>query len=249
MEDNHFERDEMSHRPMRTKKNTMDNFMISEVQAATKHSKKKKTSYKSSHSGNGKFVVFQSKRPRGRPPLNKATVPIAPSVMLAVDGSVKLLPHAKAASGTRAAFSIPTSNNPKSSNVAASDSNHVESVKMIRPPVAAATRSVIAKLMTSDPLTGVDIAKSLSDTPKDLILSILDVLQVMGIVVQYKPPKESRTSASEHSSPSPYFALAGFARALSAIDITKIESETLKCLQTKADIDLRNNELQVSLDC
>lgn len=192
------------------------------------------------------LVLVQTKRPRGRPPLNKP-VGFPPQMLIPCSNSTKVAPTGKVGV-SKAKFS---SSNPKQSGpstVLSGLSNSAgvggdELVKTIRPPVAAATRTILSRVMTSDPVTIPDLATSLSDVPKDLVQSVMEVLQVMGLVAQVKA-KEGSTQPGGHA----VFSFAELSKLLIAVDIVKMENEVGRCINMKADVDRRNERLQVWID-
>ena len=112
------------------------------------------------------------------------------------------------------------------------------------------TKRVLAKLMLNDPVTMPDLLKSLSDTPRDLIQSVLDILRVMGFVEQFKlrdAAVSSQSNAEGINSSTAVFALTGLVKVPTAIEISKIAKDTEQCLLQEKEVDARITQLEVCL--
>ncbi|RYH20256.1 hypothetical protein EON65_24030 [archaeon] len=58
--------------------------------------------------------------------------------------------------------------------------------KSVRPPFTVVATQLVSLLMTSDPLTLQELSRNMNDCPKDMIQSVLDLLQVFDLVMQVK---------------------------------------------------------------
>ena len=104
--------------------------------------------------------------------------------------------------------------------------------------------------MLNDPVTMPDLLKSLSDTPRDLIQSVLDILRVMGFVEQFKlrdAAVSSQSNAEGINSSTAVFALTGLVKVPTAIEISKIAKDTEQCLLQEKEVDARITQLEVCL--
>ena len=117
--------------------------------------------------------------------------------------------------------------------------NDTETTKVIRPHSALVTERVIMRLMTEGPLTISDLVGNALDGPtRELIQSILDVLQVLDIVVQLKTSDPSSTTASSATNNQVLYALSGLAKGPEYVELSRmIESTQMKIEKTKATRD------------
>eukprot|EP01034_Spumella_vulgaris_P028357 gene28357-35196_t len=80
--------------------------------------------------------------------------------------------------------------------------------------------------MTSDPLSASELVTRLSDAPREIVQSVLDVLHVMGIVMAVKMRDSDSSSAASHSSSANLYSLTGYARTQSAIRLCSVGEDT-----------------------
>jgi hypothetical protein len=202
------------------------------------------------------------KRPRGRPPLvaskPKAVVKAVPVIL-------------KNAIPTRTpSIAVPTfkvqntatsvlKNVPASAGQASSTSNTVHTGasssgepsepqnKLPKPPATEVTGKVLSVLMTSEPLSLIDLCKTLVDTPRESIQSVLEVLQVLGVVIQLSTTVSTKDSTSSKSSSSGnlvyLFALPDCAKFPSAFPFSDIEKEVQKIQNGTSEVKERIKEL------
>lgn len=138
---------------------------------------------------NSTTEVIPVKRPRGRPPLNittntvVSTIPIvAPVIRIPSRSHAKRIDHIDT---SNAPIIVHTNNN--NSKIKVSIDTTENETKTTRPHSALVTQRILSRLMTDGPLSVVDIVGSGSDSPpRDLVQSILDILQVLSVVVQLK---------------------------------------------------------------
>lgn len=121
-----------------------------------------------------------------------------------------------------------------------------EQQKTPKPSAAEVTNKVLAIIMVSEPLTLADMCKQLQELPRDSIQAVLEVLQVLGLVVQLSTTKEVAGTKPNSSNNMTYvYALTEFAKFSTAFPITQAESE-IKSMQAKTrDVRSRIEELQV----
>jgi hypothetical protein len=162
------------------------------------------------------------KRPRGRPPLSAKKNPIFPSSY----------------------FPPPTttssSNKPPPSSLKGFDSDTIP-VKYPRPQYDYVVKKVTDKLMISDPISLNDLAKKLIDCPRDMIHAVLEVLQVLGIVIQLKAKEGLR----EYPSGTVVYTLLEFAKAPKSIPLQDIEENLQELIMKEEKIQQRNQRIHV----
>lgn len=153
--------------------------------------------------------------------------------------------HAKATPIATTAPTIAQSVN-TSTAADASSAEPAEQQKIPKPSAAEVTNKVLAVLMVSEPQTIADLCKQMPDLPRDSIQAVLEVLQVLGLVVQLSTTKEAVTAKSNSSNSQTFvYALAEFAKFNTAFPLTQIEPE-IKNMQTRTkDVRARIQELQV----
>lgn len=99
-----------------------------------------------------------------------------------------------------------------------------------RQPSSVTTQHVLRRLMTDAPLRVVDLAKLIPDAQKDAVQSVIDILQVLGIVVPLKliPQSKSQKSSSSGGASyllNTYYTLTDFVKVPEAVDISSIEKD------------------------
>ena len=190
------------------------------------------------------------KRPRGRPPLNplsntggSANFPAPTRAPTKSHVRRPEFPHITVISATS---EVPAKVLKSTLN---SPGPEIEVAKIVRPHSALVTRRILNRLMTEGPLSVADLVVTGADAPpRDLVQSILDVLQVTAVVVQLKPlrdPKQSFSSNSTSSSISGggmmnsnnsiLYAMAGIAKGSEYTEFSKLtEVTTSKLLNASA---------------
>ena len=135
----------------------------------------------------------------------------------------------------------------------------IEVAKIVRPHSALVTQRILNRLMTEGPLSVADLVVTGVDAPpRDLVQSILDVLQVTAVVVQLKPlrdPKQSFSSNSTSSSISGggminsnnsiLYAMAGIAKGSEYTEFSKLTEVTTNKLLNASATRKRIEKLQV----
>lgn len=125
-----------------------------------------------------------AKRPRGRPPLATGTAPTFSQ------SSIRKLMTAPSSSQLSSTSIIPPTFPNSTSKGTTSNQNNAtnegEPVKIPRPTHKYVVSKVLSKLMVSDPISASDLTKLLPDCPKDMIHSVLEISQVLGMVIQSK---------------------------------------------------------------
>lgn len=79
------------------------------------------------------------------------------------------------------------------------------------------TQKIISRLMTEAPVSVSELMKLIPETPKELIQSILDILQVLGMVVQLRSKEVTATGP-----PTVFYALVGFSQGDQAVDVKRL---------------------------
>jgi hypothetical protein len=191
------------------------------------------------------------KRPRGRPPLNLSlgTASNNFSVPSRVVNKLHMRRPEIAPSGV--VPPIPQTNLSKSSRVI-SDPTENDGAKIHRPHSALVTQRILNRLMTEGPLSIADFLSPGTDAPpRDLVQSILDVLQVTAVVVQLKlkDPKMQQllsSSSGAVNANSTVYAMAGLAKGSEYTELGRIAEVTRKKLINAAAARTRIEKLQVS---
>ena len=170
------------------------------------------------------------KRPRGRPPLN----------ILNANGSITFptgirLPNKSHVRRPDVPGAFPSSSGTftaslKSSKLA-SDSGETEVAKIVRPHAALVTQRILSRLMTEGPLSVADLVVPGVDTPpRDLVQSILDVLQVTAVVIQLRAKDPKPTGTGVLAPNAVLYAMAGIAKGSEYTELNKLEEVTRKKL-------------------
>ena len=191
------------------------------------------------------------KRPRGRPPLNSSTN-AGSSASLPVSVKVPHKSHVRKPDTASTVVPSSAAVQPSAKSIKlASDSGETEAAKTARPHSALVTQRILSRLMTEGPLSVADLVVAGVDAPpRDLVQSILDVLQVTAVVVQLKAkdPKLLQSSSSgasiAHSSGTMY-AMAGVAKGSEYTELSKLSEVTRIKLLNAAAAKKRIEKLQV----
>jgi hypothetical protein len=156
------------------------------------------------------------KRPRGRPPLS-GKKPTIQSVLTPIGSQVvgAPLPSALKPSSTVVSDNVARE---KAVERDASRESH-SSTKYPRPPFQSVVNKVVSKLMTSDPMSLNDLSRSLVECPRDMVHAVLEVLQVLGLVTQFKAKEGLR---SEYQSGTVVYTFVEFARVPESVPLNDI---------------------------
>lgn len=208
----------------------------------TKDSKQKKGGYDGKLGGSEESMQLYNimKRPRGRPPL------ISNKIKLMPKPTMPLRPFLNAVSSTsgatpKAALSS-SSSQPKfpATFQLNGPAAEPEAPKQARPSALVVANRVFTKLMTSDPLSTADLTKLL-DAPRDLIQSVLDVMQVMGVVISLKL-KDGYSGSSV--SGANLYSLANFTKSPTAVQLNALVDEVAIRIENTNRNQQRIKELQ-----
>jgi hypothetical protein len=161
------------------------------------------------------------KRPRGRPPLSGKKPTIQNSSTPIGSQNVVPLPSALKASSI-----APMNERDLVTREKANDKDNTKDVssstKYPRPPFQSVVNKVVSKLMTSDPMSLNDLSRTLVECPRDMVHAVLEVLQVLGLVTQFKAKESLR---SEYQSGTVVYTFVEFARVPNAIPLDEIISD------------------------
>lgn len=183
------------------------------------------------------------KRPRGRPPLSAKKLPPYPPL-----GNSLLPPHS---------ISIPIPSSYKPISIAPSlyegDSAPTKETKESsapakypRPAFQSVVSKVVAKLMTSDPISLNDLSRRLVECPRDMVHAVLEVLQVLGLVTQFKAKEGLKP---EYQSGTVVYTFLDFAKVPHAIGLDEIEKDIAEQLEKQQNTQRRLELIQVSFIC
>lgn len=248
---NYYEGSDMNQNKKKRKKS----FSKAETAYWTAGNARKMSTTGSDYGSNSPLI----KRPRGRPPLNAAGVPIpfpststASSITTTV-GRKSSQPPSSSQANVAPNSSLPnsaplsstngTNTNPKSS--AASNTNggnDGEPIKIPRPTYKFVVSKVLSKLMVSDPISASDLTKILPDCPKDMIHSVLEISQVLGMVIQSKAKEGLR---HDYPAGTIVYSLINYVKGPSAISLDKIEADIAERVEKEKKAALRMAELHV----
>lgn len=118
--------------------------------------------------------------------------------------------------------------------------------KVAKPSATEVANKLFNVLLVSDPISVVDLCKLMPEVPRDSVQSVLEVLQVLGLVAQFNSAKETSASRSSSASTAMYvYSLTDFAKFSSAFPITKLDSELKARLEGTKNVNFRNKQLQV----
>jgi hypothetical protein len=198
------------------------------------------------------------KRPRGRPPLNVSGNTTS-STGMAAPVRVPNRSHARKPDLAASAAILPPYHYvPIKSSKFAIDTMENEGAKTQRPHSALMTQRIISRLMTEGPLSIADLVGYGNEAPpRDLVQSIIDVLQVTAVVIQLKvkdfkaQPSSSTSSSSStlnnSSSSSTLYAMAGIAKGSESTELHKLPDVTKVKLASAVAARKRIAKLQVYL--
>lgn len=154
-------------------------------------------------------LVNPTKRPRGRPPLS----------------SKRQQGTANHSFGSSLGFLTSQSQYFGSSTIksmAPYASLEAESTKVPRPPYKLVVEKVLQKLMISDPVTVLDLTRRLIDCPRDMVQAVLDIMQVLGVIVQHKTKDNFGT---EYPTGAAVYSLVNFVKAPCGISFSKLQED------------------------
>jgi hypothetical protein len=193
--------------------------------------------------------LSSSKRPRGRPPL--AVVPTKKSSSSSFSSS--FLSHSGSNSNLYGSFggdnydisgNAPSSSTaPNNSSTSNNNSEGGTTVKIPRPSYKFVVGKVLSKLMVSDPISSSDLMKILADCPKDMIHSVLEISQVLGIVIQSKSKEGLKP---DYPAGTIVYSLVNYVKGSNAVSLDKLEEDIKNRIENEKRSALRMKELQVS---
>jgi hypothetical protein len=129
-------------------------------------------------------------------------------------------------------------NNTTSANTA----NNANSMKIPRPSYKFVVGKVLSKLMVSDPISLADLIKLFSDCPKDMIHSVLEIGQVLGIVIQSKAKDGLR---EDYPAGTLVYSLVNYVKGPNAMSLDKLEDDILRRMENEKQSSQRIAELHV----
>jgi hypothetical protein len=193
-----------------------------------------------------------SKRPRGRPPLAVAPPKKSSS---SSSSSSSFLSHSGSNNNLYGSFGgdncdFSSSNMPSGStapNNSSTSNNNSEggtTVKIPRPSYKFVVGKVLSKLMVSDPISSSDLMKILADCPKDMIHSVLEISQVLGIVIQSKSKEGLK---QDYPAGTIVYSLVNYVKGSNAVSLDKLEEDIKNRIENEKRSALRMKELQVAL--
>lgn len=124
------------------------------------------------------------------------------------------------------------SNPPNAPNASNNEVN-----KLHRVPASIITERVLAKLMTDEPNSVLDLLKHYPDMSKDATQSVIDILQVFGILVPLKKISSSNTNI--------FYSLPNFIKGIDSFPLSTISDEIKKRKESVENIKSRIHVLQV----
>ena len=119
--------------------------------------------------------------------------------------------------------------------------------KIPKPPASEVANKIFSILFISDPITVVEICKQLPEVPRESIQSVLEVLQVLGLICQSSILKEPTSSRSSATNMIFLYSLTDYAKFSSAFPINNLETEVKSKQKAIVEVEARNNQLQVNL--
>ena len=194
------------------------------------------------------------KRPRGRPPLN-LTLNTASSSTFSAPIRLINKTHSRNPDIPQVPLLLPTTQaatqKPSKNSTDPADN---EVAKVLRPHSALVTQRILSRLMTEGPLSIADFLTAGPEAPpRDLIQSILDILQVTAVIVQlkWKDPKNGMSSSSSSGSGSlngntTTYSMAGLAKGSEYVELSNIAKVTRKKMLCAAAARIRIEKLQVT---
>jgi hypothetical protein len=122
-----------------------------------------------------------------------------------------------------------------------------EQQKIPKPSATEVANKLFNLLLVSEPLSIPDICKQMVEIPRESVQSVLEILQVLGLVMQSMSMKESTSSRSSSSSNAVYlFSMTDYAKFSSAFPIVNLEAEVKQKVAETKEVNARNDELHVS---
>lgn len=180
-------------------------------------------------------MINPGKRPRGRPPLSTKRQNTVTMTHSSQNGSIS--------SQYNHLSSIQSHHNFSSGNKSLNNGQEaIDQPKLPRPPYKMVADKVVSKLMVSDPLSLSDLTKKLLDCPRDMIQAVLDILQVLGVVVQHKAKDNLR---AEYPSGVAVFSLIQFVKSPTPVELHELHDEIIRKSCQIQRVDLRLSELEV----
>jgi hypothetical protein len=192
-----------------------------------------------------------SKRPRGRPPLGPKKLTASSSSTSKLSASqteicqIEANPDALTLnrSGNDSVNSNNHSNISTSTNTQTNGPSGNENTRAARPNYRYVVNKVLTRLMVSDPISATDLSKLLSDCPRDMIHSVLDISQVIGLAIQSKAKEGLR---SDYPSGTIVYSLSNYVKGPSAVSIDRIEEDISARCERERKTSKRIIELNVS---
>ena len=118
--------------------------------------------------------------------------------------------------------------------------------KVSKPSATEVANKLFNILLISDPMSVVDICKLMPEIPRESVQSVLEVLQVLGLVMQCTSAKETTSSRSSSANSVIYlYSMTEFAKFSSAFPITNLEAELKSRVDGTKTVVARNEQLQV----
>ena len=235
-------------RPVRAKKaKTYEEEDVDLQNQPYKKKKKSKDSKQKKSGFDGKLVGSEEsmqlynimKRPRGRPPLISNKIKMMPKPVIPLRPFINAVPPPAAAPKSSLSSSSSQSKFPATFQISGPPAEP-EVPKAVRPSALVVANRVFSKLMTSDPLSTADLTKIL-DAPRDLIQSVLDVMQVMGVVVSLKL-KDGYSGSSVTGAN--LYSLVNFTKSATPIQLNALADEVAIRLDNDSRNQQRIKELQ-----
>jgi predicted transcriptional regulator len=181
------------------------------------------------------------KRPRGRPPLS-GKKPSIQSVLTPIGSQVVGVPLPSALKPSSAVVPDSSARDKSTERDVAKESH--TSTKYPRPPFQAVVNKVVSKLMTSDPMSLNDLSRSLVECPRDMVHAVLEVLQVLGLVTQFKAKEGLRP---EYQSGTVVYTFVEFARVPESIPLNEIIDDIAEKLEKQIATQRRMDMIVVSM--
>ena len=197
-------------------------------------------------------------RPRGRPPILNGTESLgdfpAPLSNKRSSSNAGILKTSSSANfpplppnSTSGSNGNNGTTNSSASNAGASGAtkgNEAEgAIKIPRPTYKFVVGKVLAKLMVSDPISLADLIKLLNDCPKDMIHSVLEISQVLGIVIQSKAKEGLK---EDYPAGTLVFSLINYVKGPNPVALDKLEEDIQNRMEYEMLSTRRMAELNVS---
>jgi hypothetical protein len=199
----------------------------------------------------GTIQPGKSKRPRGRPPLGpkRLTESFSSTSKLPAsqieNGQIEANPDVVTLNrgGNDSINSNNYSNIATSANTQNNGPSGNENTRAARPNYRYVVNKVLTRLMISDPISATDLSKLLSDCPRDMIHSVLDISQVVGIAIQSKAKEGLRP---DYPSGTIVYSLSNYVKGPAAVSIDQIEEDISTRCERERKTSKRIIELSVS---